>query len=215
MKYVHATAHSNYEVGIYFEANGHGTVLFSPKFYVLMAKAESLLLNSCAYKKATIAWQRLRLLPRLVNQAVGDALSDLFLVDAILFLRGWDLHDWNNLYQDLPSRQCKVRVVDRSMIQTNDNETKAINPPSLQPALEDAMAALVKEQNEAVVGHQLPIRPRAFVRPSGTENVVRVYAEASTQLDADLLASEAAAIVYKLCNGVGVIPNHAAKHSNL
>ena len=44
---------------------------------------------------------------------------------------------------------------------------------------------------------------RSFVRPSGTEDVVRVYAEASTRSEADELANEAARIVYDMCQGVG------------
>lgn len=145
-----------------------------------------------------------------MNQAVGDALSDLLLVDAILYLKGWTLQNWNGLYKDLPSRQCKVKVKDRSLIHTNDNETKATAPPLLQPALETAMSAHLGTSKN----HKYLPPPRAFVRPSGTENVVRIYAEASTQIDADALASEAAALVYKLCDGVGDIPNFVRK-SNL
>ena len=204
VKFVHSAAHSNFDVGTYFEANGHGTVLFGPKFYEILAKAEMTLINTCRFNRANIAWQRLRVMPRLVNQAVGDALSDLFLVDAILYLKGWTLKDWNKLYNDLPSRQCKVKVKDRSLIRTNENETKSTNPPQLQIALENAM-------NNAISGSAA----RAFVRPSGTENVVRVYAEASTQDDADALASEAAALVYKICDGVGEIPSFVGNRSNL
>lgn len=36
---------------------------------------------------------------------------------------------------------------------------------------------------------------RSFIRPSGTEDVIRVYAEASTQEAADSLANSVAAIV--------------------
>lgn len=205
VKYVHSAAHSNFDVGTYFEANGHGTVLFGQKFHELLAKAESALISKNRFDRANIAWQRLRILPRLINQAVGDALSDLFLVDAILYIKEWSLHDWNELYNDLPSRQCKVRVQDRSIISTNDNETKATNPPLLQPALDNAMSSRIIGNNSS---------PRTFVRPSGTENVVRIYAEASTQEDADALASEAAAIVHKLCNGVGDIPTFIGR-SNL
>ena len=217
VKYVHTAAHENYDVGTYFEANGHGTVLFGSKFYQLLAKAELILLhdvnhnsnnnaNSQYYHRATVAWQRLRVLPRLINQAVGDALSDLFLVDAILYLKGWTLQDWNKLYKDLPSRQCKVKVKDRSLVHTNDNETEAIKPPLLQPALDNAMISFSSSSALETA--------RAFVRPSGTENVVRVYAEATTQKNADALASEAAAIVYRLCKGTGEVPNFT-NHSNL
>lgn len=60
-----------------------------------------------------ISLQRLRLLPSLINQAVGDALSDLLLVDAILHIQGWDLNQWNQLYTDMPSRMSKLKVMDR------------------------------------------------------------------------------------------------------
>ncbi len=200
VKHVHSAAHHHFDVGTYFEANGHGTVLFGPRYYNILAKAEQTLLSTCRKNRATIAWQRLRVLPRLINQAVGDALSDLFLVDAILYLKGWKLQTWNGLYTDMPSRQCKVKVKDRSMIQTNENETKALSPPNLQPALDAAMASLSHSPSSGQ-------KPRSFVRPSGTEDAVRIYAEATTQAEANILASEAAAIVYNLCDGVGKLPS--------
>ena len=200
MKYVHEAAHHYFDVGTYFEANGHGTVLFGPNFYDLLAKAEQKLISTSRTQRATIAWQRLRLLPKLVNQAVGDALSDLLIVDTILYLNGWDLQRWGGLYNDMPSRQCKIKVKDRSIISTNSNETKTLSPKSLQPALDAAM-----ESMNSISSNSLS-RARTFIRPSGTEDAVRIYAEAQTQDEADLLATEAATLVYKLCDGVGEIP---------
>ena len=210
VKYVHAAAHRHFDVGVYFEANGHGTVLFSPRFYRMLDASEGRLRGLHGHR-ANVALQRLRLLPSLVNQSVGDAISDLLLVDAILHLKGWSIEEWDGLYEDLPSRQCKVRVRDRSVIRTNDNETKATAPSNLQPALEAAMAssdaALRKSKFGAYGGQQRQLAPsRCFVRPSGTENAVRVYAEAATQDAADALASEAAALLHKLCGGVGDPP---------
>ncbi len=49
-------------------------------------------------------------------------------------------------------------------------------------------------------------KPRCFVRPSGTEDAVRVYAEANSQRGADALAYEAMMLIYKLCGGVGAPP---------
>lgn len=162
-----------FDIGIYFEANGHGTVLFSSNYH------------------QTVRSPLLQWLPKLINPAVGDALSDLLLVDLLLRYFNWSLQDWDKqLYTDLPSRQLKVSVKDRSIILCNDNETHATAPPNLQPLLQRAMAG---------VG-------RCFVRPSGTENVVRIYAEASTRLLADELATKAAQIVYDTCQGVGPMP---------
>jgi phosphoacetylglucosamine mutase len=127
----------------------------------------------------------------LINQAVGDALSDLLLVDAILHIEGMTIQDWNNMYTDLPSRQLKVQVRDRSLIVVNDNETICLQPAAVQTALDAAMTEF---------------KGRAFVRPSGTEDVVRIYAEAADRQAADGLAAAAAAIVYRLCDGVGEAP---------
>jgi len=44
------------------------------------------------------------------------------------------------------------------------------------------------------------------VRPSGTEDVVRVYAEADTQEAADSLAADVAKLVFDIVGGVGPVP---------
>ena len=44
-------------------------------------------------------------------------------------------------------------------------------------------------------------------RPSGTEDVVRVYAESDTQANADRLALEVANAVYEMAGGVGDKPS--------
>ncbi|KAH6774019.1 phosphoglucosamine mutase-like protein [Perilla frutescens var. frutescens] len=178
VKYLHEKA-AEYDIGIYFEANGHGTVLFSDNFLSwLEIKNQELSLKSKDQHKAAL---RLLAVSRLINQAVGDALSGLFLVEAILKHMGWSIHKWNELYQDLPSRQLKVKVVDRTAVITENAETKVVNPAGIQEAI-DA---------EAVINP----KGRCFIRPSGTEDVVRVYAEASTQEAADSLANSVLRLV--------------------
>lgn len=54
------------------------------------------------------------------------------------------------------------------MVQTTDAERKTTSPDGLQDAI-DKLVANYKNG-------------RSFVRPSGTEDVVRVYAEADTQV---------------------------------
>ena len=46
----------------------------------------------------------------LINQSVGDALSDLLMVEAILVNRNMTLEQWNASYTDLPSKLEKVTV---------------------------------------------------------------------------------------------------------
>jgi len=186
VKHLHHAA-LEFDIGIYFEANGHGTVLFSETYH--QVATATMTTTSSSSSSPILAW-----LPKLINPAVGDALSDLLFVDLLLRHFGWTLDDWaTKLYTDLPSRQLKVKVQDRSIIVCNDNETQALAPPALQPALDQAMRTLGGPA-------------RAFVRPSGTENVVRIYAEASTRALADQLATQAAQIVHETCEGVGPLP---------
>ena len=35
----------------------------------------------------------------IINQTVGDSLSDMLMVEAILHARGWDVQDWSRAYQ--------------------------------------------------------------------------------------------------------------------
>ena len=157
VKYLHHEA-AHFDVGIYFEANGHGTILFKPSAIDLIQKAANEGISSA---------RKLLMLVKLINQAVGDAISDLLLVEVCLKLKNWSLQDWNSLYTDLPSYQSKVPVKDRSLIKTTDAERRTTSPAGLQEAL-DALVSTVS-------------KGRAFVRPSGTEDVVRVYAEAATE----------------------------------
>jgi phosphoacetylglucosamine mutase len=64
---------------------------------------------------------------RLMNQAVGDAISGLLLCDAVL-RSGTSLADWQALYTDLPSRQLKLVVADRTVITTTDAERRCVSP---------------------------------------------------------------------------------------
>lgn len=47
---------------------------------------------------------------------------------------------------------------------------------------------------------------RSFVRPSGTEDLVRVYAEAASKDEADQLALEVALKVHEMAEGIGPEP---------
>ena len=129
-----------------------------------------------------------------INQTVGDAISDLLVVELILAMRHMSVADWNLQYTDLPSRQLKVQIKDRALIKTTDAERRVSEPIELQNQID----ALIRTS-----GYK---NARSFVRASGTEDVVRVYAEADTQENADLLAKKVSQIVYDLAGGVGNRP---------
>ncbi|GAA5973166.1 hypothetical protein JCM11641_006301 [Rhodosporidiobolus odoratus] len=177
VKYLHHAAEA-YDVGVYFEANGHGTVLFSPTTLAAIRAATP----SSPSESSALA--NLNALTELINQTVGDALSDMLLVETVLLHRQWTPAQWDAAYTDFPNRLVKVLVTDRYAFTTTDAERKVDKPEGLQAKIDEA----VKE----VVGG------RSFVRPSGTEDCVRVYAEAATRSTADALAQRVAGIVFDM-----------------
>ena len=68
----------------------------------------------------------------IINSTVGDAISDMLGVEAVLNSKGWDAEEWDRMYTDLPNRQLKVSVGDRNVIKTTDAERKCVSPNGLQ-----------------------------------------------------------------------------------
>lgn len=168
-------AAQRYDIGVYFEANGHGTVLFSPQAIQTLHDAKPNSPDSANAIKHLLAFSE------LINQAVGDAISDLLLVEAVLAHRGWGASDWDAGYEDLPNRLVKVEVPDRSIFVATDAERKLVHPVGLQAEIDKAMA-------KVEMG-------RSFVRPSGTEDCVRVYAEANSHVEAESMSSSSPSCV--------------------
>lgn len=188
VKHLHHKA-LEYDIGVYFEANGHGTVIFSQKAKDTITAAANGEDSTDDQKSAS---RKLLLTIDLINETVGDAISDMLLVETILHAKGWDLKDWLATYDDLPNLQQKVKVQDRNVFQTTDAERICVKPEGLQEEL-DKLVSKYK-------------RGRSFVRPSGTEDVVRVYAEAADSDDVNMLASEVSSLVYEMAGGVGDKP---------
>jgi phosphoacetylglucosamine mutase len=173
VKFVHAEAVA-YDVGIYFEANGHGTVLFHERFLARLTRA--LAAGAGAGEGAAPrALRRLFWASLLVNQAIGDALSDMLFAEAALALSGWGVARWDAIYEDRPSAQLKLKVRDRGAVRVCADETRVLEPRALQDRI------------DALVARAAPAG-RAFLRPSGTEDIVRVYAEAADAAAAQRLA---------------------------
>ena len=190
VKYCHHKA-VEYDIGIYYEANGHGTAIFKDESVEII---RARMLEVTGDDRKTLACRRLLATAQLYNQAVGDATCDALFVEAVLAVKGWTVVEWDALYSDLPSRQTKVKVQDRTVVIPLPDETAVVEPVALKNAIEAAVQAVDAENG------------RAFARPSGTEDVVRVYAEASTVELADELAAKVAQAIYDHANGVGDAP---------
>ena len=228
VKHLHAAAVAHLDLAVYFEANGHGTALFSPRLAAQLKQLANFKFESerpnpskqngskndgeekegeeeeeeGRHAKAKRAASILLHTMRLVNQAIGDALSMALLSLTILSYRGWvgSAQEWQGLYTDLPSRMLTCAVKDRNAIRTvpGSAERRCQAPEGLQAAIDAAVAEAGAGEGEGGRGEGEGGgggMARAFVRPSGTEDVVRVYAEASTQAGADALAKKVEALV--------------------
>lgn len=185
VKHLHHEA-AHFDVGVYFEANGHGTVLFSDAAVKAFQAATP---KNDVEKEAL---KILKALSDLINQTVGDALSDMLMVVAILVCTQQSFSQWNSAYTDLPSRQEKVKVADRTKFVPIKADTELSEPVGLQDRINAQVAKFEKG--------------RCFVRPSGTEDVVRVYAEAASTAETELLSQIVCGIVFDFYGGVGERP---------
>ena len=113
------------------------------------------------------AAKRLLLTIDLINETVGDAISDMLIVETILLTNGWDVKDWLTTYTDLPNCLKKLNVKDRQVVTVTDADRVVVTPEGLQT-----------EINRVVANYP---KGRSFVRSSGTEDIVRIYAEAATK----------------------------------
>lgn len=174
VKHLHHAA-CGFDVGVYFEANGHGTVLFSNEAMRCFREKQP---QSPAQKDAL---DTLAAVGDLINQTVGDAISDMLMVEVILAHKSWSLRDWAMTYADLPNRLVRVEVADKDLFHTTDAERKLSHPAGAQAEIDQCVAKYTNA--------------RSFARASGTENACRVYAEAATRAEADELAQKVARVV--------------------
>lgn len=136
VKHLHKKA-LEFDIGIYFEANGHGTVIFKDT-------AKEIIKNHAKNEKLSevqkIASTKLKDVIDLINETVGDALSDMLLVETILHTKGWDIIEWERSYNDLPNKQLKVSVRDRNIITTTNAERHCLTPIGLQEEIDKAVS---------------------------------------------------------------------------
>ncbi|TNV80721.1 hypothetical protein FGO68_gene10832 [Halteria grandinella] len=153
-----------YDIGANDEPNGHGTIVC--KWDRVRAALES--------KKDSIEAKKIQAILQLSNMTVGDAIANLLLIESILRDLDMSIADFATLYEENPSRMFKAVVKDRTKFNVVWDESRLTQPIELQNYID----ALVSQTTEG----------KAFVRPSGTEDILRLYAEAKTMEEMEALA---------------------------
>lgn len=171
VKNLHKQA-TRYDLGIYFEANGHGTIWLSDKARAAANESSDM--------------TELKQLMEIIVNYTGDAVSDILVVETILRKFNWNIRRWFELYQDRPSSLIKVQVKDRNRLKTINAARTCIEPEGLQSFIDSAVAGFGQGA-------------RCFARASGTEDYVRIYAEANDVSSAEKLAEMVGSKVKELC----------------
>ena len=142
VKHLHNKA-CKYDIGVYFEQNGHGNVIFNKKP------------------------KHLEAISSFYHPNIGDGIMDFYGVLFILQELDLTAQQWFKLYFNNPSILTKHDVQDKELLKTTENELQLIKPEFLQNYIDKQCT-----ENKC----------RAFVRPSGTENCVRLYVEGTDEL---------------------------------
>jgi phosphoacetylglucosamine mutase len=148
VKHLHAEA-KKYDIGIYFETNGHGTVLAT---------------NNVLSKFPIL---------KLFNQLVGDSVANLLAIMTILDSVNCTINQWSNLFIKYPNILSIINVKDRSIFVVDEKETTLIEPKFIQTNIDQIL-------------NSFDIKCRAFVRPSGTEDLLRLYVEVQSNSNNEL-----------------------------
>lgn len=137
-----------YDVGIYFESNGHGTILINDKK----------LLSETFFKNISL----------LNNEVVGDGISGIFCVRYFLNCLNMSYNDWFNIIKKNDFILYKKEVKNKDIFKTNEIGNRLLEPKNIQIELDNLMDLY---------------KCFCFIRPSGTENIIRIYIESNFNLD--------------------------------
>eukprot|EP00918_Siedleckia_nematoides_P096752 GHVU01212281.1.p1 GENE.GHVU01212281.1~~GHVU01212281.1.p1 ORF type:complete len:575 (+),score=117.48 GHVU01212281.1:175-1899(+) len=174
-----------FDVGLYFEPNGHGTILVE---WTQLAKW-------AASKNATETeeYAKLKAFLSVFNPCVGDGLANILAVELSLRILEIGLPAWVELYEDFPYSLKSIPLPPEVLMKirpSNTDEAKIIRPANLQQAIDSA----VSKRDES----------RAFMRPSGTEAVLRIYVEAPEKHDTEEMMKELEAELMKTAKDLGM-----------
>lgn len=125
-------------------------------------------------KKDSLEAKKLMAILAVSNHTVGDAIANLLVIEAILEDLDMSIKDLASIYLENPSRMYKAIVADRTKFKVIWDESRLTEPLGLQETI-DHLIGTVEEG-------------KAFVRPSGTEDILRLYSEAKTEEQMESMA---------------------------
>ena len=153
-----------YDIGIYFESNGHGSIMVNKTYDI----------------------PELFQIDNIFNRFIGDSIGNLLGVCHILKQLNINNNEFFDLIQKKEVLNTKVLVKNKNIYVTNYDQTILLEPFDI--------ALNVKN----IIGLEKFKGCRAFVRPSGTEDILRLYVENNSKNNANIyeLSSQLKNIMY-------------------
>uniref|UniRef100_A0A7E4VBG2 Phosphoacetylglucosamine mutase n=1 Tax=Panagrellus redivivus TaxID=6233 RepID=A0A7E4VBG2_PANRE len=150
-----------FDIAVYFEPNGHGSVIVKKD---VLREIES------KAKENPRARELLNFL-ELVNPAIGDGVANFFATEYILSVEGLTTRSWmEQTFKPSNTQLSAIRVPDKDVfLVASEDETIWLAPGPLKDACKELWQFLGTIFGDFTY----------FVRPSGTENVVRLFLQTS------------------------------------
>lgn len=112
-----------YPIGANDEPNGHGTVAYKEDELVKILEEKGV--------SDHIAAKKLMALLKISNRVVGDAIANLFVIEAILYDLDMSIQQFDEIYTESPARMYKIEVADRTKFTVTEDESRLTYPTEL------------------------------------------------------------------------------------
>ena len=150
-----------FDISICYEYNGLGTIYISQDLSTKFGKLSSLIETS----KDSQIIELFQLFIALFNSITSDGVSNLLVIESIMKSMNLSIKDVYDFYNEIPYKIVDIKMKYNKFI-TNEDDSKIIEPKNMQ--------IIIDELSNKYANSKI------YVRPTGTEDCLRVYVESET-----------------------------------
>ena len=160
-----------FDISICYEYNGLGTIYISQDLSTKFGKLSSLIETS----KDSQIIELFQLFIALFNSITSDGVSNLLVIESIMKSMNLSIKDVYDFYNEIPYKIVDIKMKYRKFI-TNEDDSKIIEPKNMQ--------IIIDELSNKYANSKI------YVRPTGTEDCLRVYVESETDDNCEKIIEE-------------------------
>ena len=160
-----------FDISICYEYNGLGTIYISQDLSTKFGKLSSLIETS----KDSQIIELFQLFIALFNSIASDGVSNLLVIESIMKSMNLSIKDVYDFYNEIPYKIVDIKMKYSKFI-TNEDDSKIIEPKNMQ--------IIIDELSNKYANSKI------YVRPTGTEDYLRVYVESETDDNCEKIIEE-------------------------